>query len=191
MRFFTLETKKEQLDKFLEFWGQFYHNNNTKQYKKYINQDELDQRQLELFSKWRNNSENLNQAKQAVWGQVEGKIELLNEFRQQEKVNLKRFRDEFGFLRPRWLIYLLHWASPKKYPIFDQYTFTAQRYIQFQTLEELPYQDKIIERFYFNHFVPDFYRQLNKKDLSGLQIYQGLASFGKFLIRLTELEDNY
>lgn len=191
MNFFTLGKKQINCREFIEFWSQFYFNKNTKQYKKFIDSKKLTQRQLELFSKWRNNSENLNQAKQAVWGQVEDKINLLNELKEQEEVNLKKFKDEFNFLRPRWLIYLLHWTSPEKYPIFDQYTYTAQRNIQFRTLEELPYQDKIIEKFFFNHFVPDFYRKLDAQGLSSLQIYEGLASFGMFLFKFTKIESNY
>ena len=184
MKLYTLKEQNSDFKNFILFWKQFYFNKNTRQYKKYIYKQKINKEELELFSKWRNNSENLNQAKQAQWQQVEKKLELLNNFKQQEKINLKKFRDEFRFLRPRWLIYLLHWCDPKKYPSFDQYTFTAQRFAQFQALDTLPFKDSTIEDFYFNHYLPDFYRKIDKDNLSSLQIYEGLNSFGKFLINL-------
>ncbi len=188
MKFYTLKEQKSDFKNFILFWKQFYFNKNTKQYKKYIDKQKINKKELELFSKWRNNSENLNQAKQAQWKKVEKKLELLNNFKQQEKINLKKFRDEFKFLRSRWLIYLLHWCAPKKYPVFDQYTFTAQRFIQFQILDTLPFQDRIIEDFYFNHYLPDFYQKVNRNNLNNLEIYEGLHSFGRFLINLFELK---
>ncbi|MFB6181881.1 MAG: hypothetical protein ABEJ24_03210 [Candidatus Magasanikbacteria bacterium] len=186
MRFFTLKNKETNFQEFINFWKQFYYNKNKDDYKKYINKKKLTTKELEQFSKWRNNSENLNQSKQAAWEQVEEKINLLNKFKKQKDINVKKFRDEFKFLRPRWLIYLLHWCAPSQYPIYDEYTHTTQRYIQFQIIEEMPYQDRIIEDFYFNHYVPDFYRKVNKENLSPTEIYGGLNSFGKFLLSVLD-----
>lgn len=183
MQFFTLE-QQEDFSCFVKFWSQFYFNKNQQKYDKFFPQDKLDKKSLVKFSKFRNNTENLNQAWQDSWPKLKEKIDTLNNFRAQEKINIHKFLNEFEFLRSIWKFYLLHWCSRGRYPIFDQFILTAQRFIQFQKIETMPYHDHIIEDFYFNHFVPDFYWKLPKHEFRAVKVYQALVSFGKFLSNL-------
>ena len=184
MNYFVLNKNNPNLEDFIDFWSQFYFNKNQKNYNKHIGKQELTQEELVEFSKWRNDSENLNQSWQANWSEIKEKIDILNSFKQQDNINIHKFRNEFHFLDPYWKTYLLHWCAPDSFLPFDQETFVAQRYLQFQVLDEFPHNYEIIEDFYFNHFIPDFFQQMPKQDKNSMKIYSALHSFGSFLINL-------
>lgn len=77
-----------------------------------------------------------------------------------------------------WNIFYLHCLDSKAWPIFDQHTFRAMRYIQTGEIVEIGITSKQKYSAYLNEYIP-FLRTFNEPDLRKLD--KALFAFGQFL----------
>jgi hypothetical protein len=76
-----------------------------------------------------------------------------------------------------WNIFYAHCVDPKAWPIFDQHTFRAMRFMQTGIIEGLPLQKRAIYQIYKTEFIP-FVDILNGERR---KVDRALFAFGQFL----------
>ena len=77
-----------------------------------------------------------------------------------------------------WNIFYLHCLSPNKWPIYDQHTFRAMRYIQKGIIEEIGITHKQKYESYMEEYLP-FVHSFG--DIEQRKIDKALFVFGQFL----------
>jgi len=77
-----------------------------------------------------------------------------------------------------WRIFLLHIWQSRKYPIYDQHTYRAMRFLQHLQVEEIPSNPRLIAQTYVNDYIPFFNRFPRMPDR---RVDKALFAFGKFL----------
>jgi hypothetical protein len=77
-----------------------------------------------------------------------------------------------------WNIFYLHCLEPAKWPIFDQHTYRAMRYIQGGVIEEIGKNNKQKYESYNNEYMP-FINEV--ADIEQRKLDKALFSFGQFL----------
>lgn len=79
---------------------------------------------------------------------------------------------------PIWNIFYLHVLEPGKWPIFDQHTHRAMRYIKSGSIEELPSAKSKVLDVYREEYLP-FFDEFPFED--NRRVDKALFSFGRFL----------
>lgn len=78
-----------------------------------------------------------------------------------------------------WNIFYLHCLSPQEYPIYDQHTYRAMKYLTTKKIIEIGYNKKKIYESYINEYLP--FIKLFGNSYDNRQIDKALFSFGQFL----------
>jgi len=79
---------------------------------------------------------------------------------------------------PIWNIFYLHCNNPTKYPIFDQHTFRAMKYIKNGKILELPKDKAEVYNLYKKEYM-EFIKELSDFELRKND--KALFTFGRFL----------
>ena len=175
--------KQTNIVQFIEFWSVFYLYNEDKEsvYIDNINKRIFNGEILLSLYEWKNGSMLSQKKRKSFEKKLLAKIEIINALK--GKFNLDKFKKEFNNVSLIWKIFLLHIINPVVYPIFDQHVFRAMKYIKFSKIEEIPFDEKEKEKFYFNEYI-NFFDKIKlglPQDFNNKKIDEALWSFGKFL----------
>ena len=148
--------KQTNIVQFIEFWSVFYLYNEDKEsvYIDNINKRIFNGEILLSLYEWKNGSMLSQKKRKSFEKKLLAKIEIINALK--GKFNLDKFKKEFNNVSLIWKIFLLHIINPVVYPIFDQHVFRAMKYIKFSKIEEIPFDEKEKEKFYFNEYINFF-----------------------------------
>lgn len=82
---------------------------------------------------------------------------------------------------PIWNIFYLHCRNPDKYPIFDQHTYRAMRFMETGSLEELTSKSSKAGRTEVFNSYRHYISFVEKFDADKRQVDRALFTFGQFL----------
>lgn len=82
---------------------------------------------------------------------------------------------------PIWNIFYLHCRHPDKYPIYDQHTYRAMRFMETGNLEELISGTSIAARAEIFRSYGDYMSFASKLDANKRKVDRALYTFGQFL----------
>ena len=153
---------------FMEHWSSKYVYQTEHKYDDNIGKPLTEESRLELFE-WKNGS--VISAK---------KLESIDKnyplsFDGDKAERYLNHRESGGAI---WNIFYIHILEPSKWPIFDQHTFRAMRYIQSGQIEEIEENDKRKYENYVDEYMP-FISALG--DVDHRKLDKALFSFGQFL----------
>lgn len=160
--------KCKSITDFLSHWEKSYSYKNEWKYDSNIGKSLTKQSRLELFE-WKNGS-----------SIAQKKIDsILNNYPLTFNGDLKkRYLNTNGAGGAIWNIFYMHCIDHLKFPIYDQHTYRAMRYIQTGRIEEISKKNSSIYKTYQNDYIP-FVKSLNETDQR--KIDKALFSFGQFL----------
>lgn len=184
MKLFTLKKSKCSQVEFVEFWSKGYNYKLEKFYEKCIGAKKTKSCILNLF-KWKNNRELSEKKKDSVENNYISSI--MKEIPARNLEEAKAFYNA-DKKRKIWDIFWLHILNPKDFPIFDQHTYRAYCYINFNLIREIPTKKDQVGQIYFNQYIA-FYKKFGEYD--NREVDKALFVFGKFLLQNKEvLEKN-
>lgn len=158
----------QSIDQFLNHWSSKYSYEAENKYDNNIGKPLTKDSRLELFE-WKNGS--------AISAK---KLASINDnypltFSGDEKKRYLNHKESGGAI---WNIFYLHCLAPNKWPIYDQHTFRAIRYIQKGTVEEIGNTNKQKYESYTKEYIP-FIQSLG--DIEHRKLDKALFVFGQFL----------
>ena len=162
---FFIECKS--IPDFLSHWGKSYYDEEWK-YDNNIGKPLTEQSRLELFE-WKNGSriapKKLDSIRSNYPLAFNGDLK-------------NRYLNTNGSGGAIWNIFYMHCIDRSRYPIYDQHTYRAMRYIQTGKIDEISDRKSIIYSTYQNDYIP-FVNSLKEADQR--KIDKALFSFGQFL----------
>lgn len=170
---YTFKIEKTSLDEFIAHWSQRYAYASEEKYTNNIGRPLTERSRLELFE-WKNGS-NISKRK---WDSIVSNYPLnFNGDRDKRYLN---HRENGGAI---WNIFYLHCLDQAEYPIFDQHTYRAMKYLKTGKIEEISHTGKQKYDAYSNEYKPFFRdtlsQSLNQSDRRKLD--KALFGFGQFL----------
>ena len=157
----------KNFDDFINHWSSKYSYPNECKYENNVGKPLTERSRLELF-KWKNGS-NISQRKMNS---------ILNNyplsFTGNEEMRYLNYTKEGGAI---WNIFYIHCLKPEKWPIFDQHTFRAMKYMQTGKIIEIG-NDKSKYESYTKEYIPFIQ---NFKSVGARKLDKALFSFGQFL----------
>ncbi len=177
---FLKSSNCSNISDFIKFWSAYYNYSLKDLYNSRIHLSTYTKEDLEKLFEWKNGMVLSAKKNQALKDKVLVHLNQINQFKQQEQINLSDFQHTFKGVSAVWKIFLLHLIKPDYYPIYDQHIHRAYFYINRKNYdEELSLISKEIkEQFYFEAYL-SFVHGINGCSLK--QIDEALFSFGKFL----------
>ena len=174
-----LQNEQTSLPQFINFWSKFY---NDPKEGLYANSDKAqftDKDLLELFE-WKNGMPLSGAKLNSLNKKVIAKIDIINQSKKLQKVDVSAFLAEFEELSFVWKVFLLHIIKPQKYPIYDQNIHRCFNYIHAREHQKInsTIPEKSKEQFYFEDYLP-FIETLNGIPLR--KIDRAFFTFGQFL----------
>ncbi|MCP9762974.1 hypothetical protein [Lacihabitans soyangensis] len=133
------------------------------------------------FFEWKNGTK-LSTLKKASLKNKILKLEVINDLRDRETVDLKKIRASFPDVSDIWLITLAHLINPDAFPIFDQHVYRAYKFLELNTVDIYDY-DKEYNRLklYRSNYLP-FFLEIVHDDIIGRKtLDEAFWTFGKFL----------
>ncbi len=158
----------QTLDQFINHWAAKYFYPSENKYDFNIGKPLTEISRLELFE-WKNGSTISKKKLDSIT-----KNYPLNFEGNQEQRYLNH-KESGGAI---WNIFYLHCLEPTKWPIYDQHTFRAMRYIQTGQITEIGNTNKQKYESYKNEYIP-FVHSLRNMDHRKLD--KALFTFGQFL----------
>ncbi|MHB1100477.1 MAG: hypothetical protein ACYCZR_13075 [Burkholderiales bacterium] len=164
----TFKIEKNNLNEFIEHWSQRYFDNSEEKYTDNIGKPLTEKSRQELFE-WKNGS-TISQRK---WESIVHNYPL--EFSGDCEERYLNHTQEGGAI---WNIFYLHCLDQKKWPIFDQHTYRAMKYLQTGFVQEIgnTKQQKFVA--YTQEYTP-FLNSLGQHD--SRKTDKALFAFGQFL----------
>lgn len=153
---------------FLARWSARYDYPDEGKYTRNIGKPLISLSRRELFE-WKNGGR-ISQKKLAS---IESNYPLVFEGDLEERY--LNHRKEGGAI---WNIFYLHCLDPATWPIFDQHTFRAMRYLQSGVIEEIGRSKKAKYEAYLESYLP-FFRQFGRAN--DRHVDKALFTFGQFL----------
>lgn len=158
MNLATFQTNStSSLFEFIVFWSKRYSFANEQIYSDSISQLNYSQQNIQDLYRWKNGMV-LSKLKQESLNQkIIKKLDLINNFKKSDKVNLDLFCNEFKELPAVWKIFLLHLIKPNIYPIYDQHIHRTYLYIHnedWTNISSSNILNKEKEKFYFERYLP-------------------------------------
>jgi hypothetical protein len=175
-----LQNEQTSLPQFIDFWSSLYEDPEETLYTNNIDKVQYSGTDVTELFEWKNGMP-LSQTKlESLHKKIIAKLEIINQFKNDPKVDLNAFIKEFNDLSFVWKIFLLHIIKPKAYPIYDQNIhrcFNFIRDMEHQGItNNIPEKSK--EQFYFEDYLP-FIENLNGIPMQ--KIDRAFFSFGQFL----------
>lgn len=164
----SFEIRTEDKSSFLTHWAAKYDYPADEKYTQNIGKPLTEKSRQELFE-WKNGS---------VISKAKTSSILKNyplDFSGDQRARYLNHREPGGAI---WNIFYLHCLDPEKWPIFDQHTFRAMRYIQTGHLTEIGITNKQKYTAYLNEYLP-FLRNFETE--SARKVDKALFAFGQFL----------
>ena len=163
---------------FITFWSSFYNYPLEELYINRISKNQFSSNDLTKLFEWKNGSR-LSAKKQKTFQKIINKLDVINDLKKEFSLNI--FQDKFKFIKGIiWKIYLLHLIAPSEYPIFDQHVCRALYFITKNQKKEIPSQNRVKEKLYFDEYVT-FFNKLSEGGVSRKKLDEALWAFGKFL----------
>ena len=160
-------TSKNKTD-FLKYWAAKYVYPDEDKYFRNIGKPLTDQSRQELFE-WKNGSR-ISRAKMTS---IFKNYPLI--FAGDHRSRYLNYKESGGAV---WNIFYLHCLQPQTWPIFDQHTFRAMRYMKSGQIVDTSVSDRQKYEVYENEYIP-FLREFD--DDCNRQIDKALFAFGQFL----------
>lgn len=163
---FEIRTKDKY--SFLKHWAAKYNHPAEEKYTQNIGKQLTEKSRQELFE-WKNGSVISNTKTNSI---------LKNyplAFSGDQRARYLNHRQPGGAI---WNIFYLHCLNPEAWPIFDQHTFRAMRYIQTGRIAEIGFTNKQKYKVYLEEYLPFLH---DFKSGSAREVDKALFSFGKFL----------
>jgi hypothetical protein len=172
----------QDIGEFVNHWSSKYNDPLKKKYDNYIGKP-LTEESRQSFFEWKNGG-SLSKAKLAS---IQKNYPLWFEGNTDAKEERYLKEDQEG--GPIWNIFYLHCLEPKKWPIFDQHTFRAMRYIKAGRIVEIGKKKKQIYQSYREYlkFLKAVKSQLHKNQPCKNEVEElrkldkAFYAFGKFL----------
>ena len=181
-------TNNTSLERFIQFWSNFYIDPKEKRYTKIIEReksygksiakDTLTAKDIMILYEWKNGGK-FSKAKAQIVESIIAKIKVVNELK--TSFSQDNFNKEFAFMRGViWKIFLLHIIKQNRFPIFDQNVCRSYYFLVEGKRKEIPYANAKKEKFYFDSYI-SFFNKLSGKGINRKEIDEALWAFGKFL----------
>jgi hypothetical protein len=167
------------LQEFISFWSKLYAYDNAGLYYK-IHYKVLSEKDIKYLYQWKNGMK-LSQAKEkSLDTKIIKKLNIINSLRATTEFDLNYFLKEFKEVSVVWKVFLLHIISPSKYPIYDQHTHRAYRFMNKQASDGIKasMNESVKLKFYFKEYYP-FVKESNIKDLKKMD--EAFFAFGQFI----------
>lgn len=166
--YLSFEIKADDKASFLKHWAEKYNYPSDEKYIQNIGKPLTERSRQELFE-WKNGN-NISKAKMSS---ILKNYPLV--FTGDQRNRYLNHRESGGAI---WNIFYLHCLEPEKWPIFDQHTFRAMRFIQTGQIVEIGATNKQKYATYENEYVP-FLRVF--EDECPRKVDKALFAFGQFL----------
>ena len=183
-----LKLENTDLVEFISYWSRLYDYPLESLYNERIFKQKIEEEDLHQLFIWKNGMK-LSAGKQKSFeDKILSKLEIINELKSKEIIDLEEFQRHFNNLSAVWKIFLLHIIRPNKFPIYDQHINRAFNYIHgldFQNISANSMTNKSKEEFYFNTYL-EFIESLNDINLKALD--EAFFAFGQFINTKTYIQ---
>jgi hypothetical protein len=173
--FSTLSLKSVTREDFVTFWSRRYPDQDEARYAENMKRPLTRKRAQNLF-RWKNGSTLSGRKQASVNNNFFNRMKELKQFC--DEFEPQTFLNHFSGSGPIWRIFFLHIHSPERFPIFDQHTYRAMRYIKNEGIAELPVDPGQIIEIYLNKYC-EFYQSFGQS--TNREVDKALWVFGKFL----------
>lgn len=164
----TFKIQSKNLQQFIEHWSSKYFYKDEDKYNRNIGKPFTEESRTDLFE-WKNGSV-ISQKKT---------LSILKNYPLTFQGNVEeRYLDHKKSGGAIWNIFYLHCLDSNKWPIFDQHTFRAMRYLQLGEIHEIGNSDKQKYEYYQSEYIP-FIGSLG--DIDHRTLDKALFAFGQFL----------
>ena len=188
MNLLILKIENTDLEEFISYWSKLYDYPLESLYNERIFKQKFEEEDLHQLFIWKNGMK-LSAGKQKSFeDKILSKLEIINELKSKEIIELEEFQRHFNNLSAVWKIFLLHVIRPNKFPIYDQHINRAFNYIHgldFQNISANSMTNKSKEEFYFNTYL-GFIESLNDINLKALD--EAFFAFGQFINTKTYIQ---
>ncbi|GAL65856.1 hypothetical protein [Jejuia pallidilutea] len=166
---------------FVDSWSKLYSFSNEAIYRASISKKTLTKNDIQNLYEWKNGMRLSKPKQKSVDDKIKAKLSIINDFKNNDALDLEAFKKEFKKLTAVWKIFLLHIIKPTKYPIYDQHihrTFLFINKEEWSNISNTSISNKAKEQFYFERYLP-FIASQNIKDIK--QLDEAFFAFGQFL----------
>ena len=177
--YFILKQYNSTSEQFVKFWSSLYVYPSGNYYTENISKTNYTSDDLQKLFIWKNGMRLSDPKYSSLERKILHRLELIN--RLKSNFLIDEFNRAFSELSTIWKIFLLHCIKPNSYPIFDQHVFRAMRFIQTNTIVELPKSKKEKYSQYLNLYLSFFDRLVLLSGQNGIEVDHALWVFGKSL----------
>jgi len=167
----SFQINHQSMSDFIDHWSSKYPSKEEDKYDHNIGKPLTKDSRRELFE-WKNGSTISGKKLKSI----EDNYPL--EFADDTCAQKKRYLNHKKLGGPIWNIFYLHCLAPDGWPIYDQHTFRAMRYIQKGTIEQIGNTKKQIFESYTKEYIPFF------QSMGGIEhrkLDKAFFTFGQFL----------
>ena len=167
---------------FISYWRTLYNYLDDGKYKHNIDLVEFKPTNLIELYHWKNGMtvKGSGGKEKSLQEKILNRIVLINQYKKLSRIDLDKFKKDFGDVSAVWRIFLLHTIKPKVYPIYDQHihrTYNFIHNIEWQSITNTISDKKKLD-FYFNTYLP-YIQNLDINDFKALD--EAFFAFGQFL----------
>lgn len=167
---------------FISHWRTLYNYLDDGKYKHNIDLVEFKPTNLIELYHWKNGMtvKGSGGKEKSLQEKILNRIVLINQYKKLSRIDLDKFKKDFGDVSAVWRIFLLHTIKPKVYPIYDQHihrTYNFIHNIEWKSITNTISDKKKLD-FYFNTYLP-YIQNLDINDLKALD--EAFFAFGQFL----------
>ena len=167
---------------FISHWRTLYNYLDDGKYKHNIDLVEFKPTNLIELYHWKNGMtvKGSGGKEKSLQEKILNRIVLINQYKKLSRIDLDKFKKDFGDVSAVWRIFLLHTIKPKVYPIYDQHihrTYNFIHNIEWQSITNTISDKKKLD-FYFNTYLP-YIQNLDINDFKALD--EAFFAFGQFL----------
>lgn len=180
IKYYILKQEAEPTN-FVDFWAKRYNDRSEPTYREYIKRP-LTQESIRKLFAWKAMRINRKSIESGRHPFVENVITSLDHFR---SLPLNTPKDANNFLTNElkgkgmiWKIFTLHVMLPDSYPIFDQNVYRGMRFLQTDTIKEIPSKNSEKQTSYITEYLPFYHAHGYYTDR---KLDKALFSFGQFL----------
>lgn len=171
----SFQINSENINEFIENWSSKYKYSNEYKYDDNIGKPLTIESRLDLFE-WKNGS--VISAKKLQ--SIDNNYPL--QFKGDREARYLNHKESGGAI---WNIFYLHCLEPEIWPIYDQHTYRAMKFMQTGQVMEIGNTNKQKYASYLNEYIP-FVQKLNSNS-STRKLDKALFAFGQFL----KIANNY
>jgi hypothetical protein len=170
------------MTEFISHWKKLYSYFDDNRYRQNISNTEFSSNNLEELFHWKNGMtlKGSGGKEKSLNEKILKRIELINEYKSLNTLDLEKFNIDFSNLSAVWRIFLLHILKPKQFPIYDQHIHRTYNFIHnldWQSISNTISDKKKLE-FYYSTYLP-FVQTLGAVDLKEMD--EAFFAFGQFL----------